>query len=122
MQMLLVSPDLMSTSRMAGLARTIDAQLETLRSLDHEPQGGPYDLVLVDLQAMTGDAAVIIARVRAIMAACAGQGEHPVRIVAFGPHVQKQRLDDARAAGALAAVSRGELLGSFAGLVARWMG
>lgn len=122
MLILLVSPDLMSTSRMAGLARSIGAQIETLRSLDQQPQGGPYTLVLVDLQAMTGDAAVIISRVRAVVAACAGQGEEPVRIVAFGPHVHKQRLEDAKAAGALAAVSRGELLGGFAGLVARWVG
>lgn len=121
MRILLVSPDLMSTSRMAGLARSIDAQIETLRSLDQQPQGGPYGLVLVDLQAMPGDAAVIMARVQAIMAACVGQGDQPVRIVAFGPHVHKQRLDDAKAAGALAAVSRGELLGGFAGLVARWV-
>lgn len=122
MQILLVSPDLMSTSRIAGLARSIDAQVETLRSLEQKPQGGPYALVLVDLQGMAGDAAVIMARVRAVVTECPAQGNEPVRIVAFGPHVHKQRLDDAKAAGALAAISRGELLGSFAGLVARWVG
>jgi hypothetical protein len=42
--------------------------------------------------------------------------------VAFGPHVHRQRLDDAVAAGADEAVSRGELLGSFPALVRRWMG
>lgn len=119
-RILLVSPDLMSTSRIAGLARPLGGQVETLRSLDHAPQGGPFDLVLVDLQGLPGDAAVITARVRAIMASCAAQGEVPVRIVAFGPHVHRQRLEDAIAAGALAAVSRGELLGGFAGLVSRW--
>lgn len=120
-QILLVSPDLMSTSRIASLARPLGGQVETLRSLDQAPQGGPFDLVLVDLQGLSGDAAVIVSRVRAVMAQSAAQGERPVRIVAFGPHVHKQRLDDALAAGALAAVSRGELLGSFAGLVGRWM-
>lgn len=119
-RILLVSPDLMSTSRIAGLARPLGGQVETLRSLDQTPQGGPFDLVLVDLQGLPGDAAVIMARVRAIMASHAMQGEVPVRLVAFGPHVQRQRLDDAIAAGALAAVSRGELLGGFAGLVGRW--
>jgi hypothetical protein len=122
MRILLVSPDLMSTSRIAALGRPIGAQVETLRSLDLQPQGGPYALVLVDLQSLTGDAAVILSRVRTILTACAAQGDEPMRIVAFGPHVHKQRLDDSKAAGALAAVSRGELLGGFAGLVARWVG
>jgi hypothetical protein len=121
LRILLVSPDLMSTSRIAGLARPLGGQVETLRSLDAQPQGGPFDLVLVDLQGLAGDAAVIVSRVRAVLAGHATQGEVPVRIVAFGPHVHKQRLDDAQAAGALAAVSRGELLGSFAGLVNRWL-
>jgi len=120
-RILLVSPDLMSTSRIAGLAKPLHARVETLRSLDDAPQGGPFDLVLIDLQALPGDAAVIVSRVRSIIDAVTGQGDRTVRLVAFGPHVQKQRLDDAKAAGAFAAVSRGELLGGFAGLVSRWV-
>jgi hypothetical protein len=42
------------------------------------------------------------------------------RLVAFGPHVAKDRLDQAAAAGADAAVSRGELLGGFPAIVRRW--
>jgi DNA-binding NarL/FixJ family response regulator len=120
-RILLVSPDLMSTSRITGLARSIDAVVETLRSLEGIPQAAPFAVVLVDLQALAGDAATVVSRVREIVEALPGQVGVPFRVVAFGPHVQKQRLDDAAAAGADAAVSRGELLGGFAGLMTRWM-
>lgn len=116
-QILLASTDLMAMSQIGGLARSINARVETLRSLGDPPQGGPFDVVLVDLQAMPGDPAEIVIRVRALVEALPVQGATPVRIVAFGPHVHKQRLDQARAAGA-EAVSRGELLGDFSRLLA----
>jgi hypothetical protein len=114
MNVLLVSPDLMVTSRLAGLARELPARIETLRSLD-APDGGPRNcrLVIIDLGAIDGDPAVIIAKVRSIVGAEA-------ILAAFGPHVARQRLDDARTAGADHVVSRGELLGAFASLVRRW--
>jgi CheY-like chemotaxis protein len=122
MRILLVSPDLLSTSRIAALARPLPARVETLRSLDDEPREGPFDLILLDLQALAGDAAVIVARaVKLVEQQVAGAGRAP-KLVAFGPHVQKERLADAVAAGADEAVSRGELLGSFPGLVKRWVG
>jgi hypothetical protein len=62
LKILLVSPDLLSTSRLAALARPLPARMETLRSLDDEPRDGPFDLVLLDLQSLPGDAAVIVAR------------------------------------------------------------
>lgn len=121
MRILLVSPDLLSTSRIAALARPVPARVETLRSLDDEPREGPFDLILIDLQALAGDAAVIVARaVKLVEKQVADAGRAP-KLVAFGPHVQKERLADAVAAGADAAVSRGELLGSFPGLVKRWV-
>ena len=119
-QILLVSPDLMSTSRIAGLARSANAHLETLRSLDETPKRGPFAIALIDLQALDGDAAVLVSRVRAILETLPAQADAPFRLIAFGPHVHKQRLEDATAAGADAAVSRGELLGGFAGLINRW--
>jgi len=120
-RILLVSPDLLATSRIADLARPLAARVETLRSLGGEPPAGPFDLVLLDLQALPGDAAVLV-RQAAQIALDAGPDGRAARLVAFGPHVQKERLADAVAAGADAAVSRGELLGSFAGLVRRWVG
>ncbi len=44
-----------------------------------------------------------------------------MKLIAFGPHVHKQRLDDAVAAGVDEAVSRGELLGGFPALLRRWI-
>jgi hypothetical protein len=121
-QILLVSPDLLSTSRIAGLAREAGGRLETLRSLDDPLPGGPYDLVLLDLQTVNGDAAVLVTRVLAIMEPQRTQTGKAARLVAFGPHVAKDRLDQAKAAGADASVSRGEILGGFPAIVKRWCG
>ncbi|MFM7292300.1 MAG: hypothetical protein ACKO6B_13875 [Planctomycetia bacterium] len=116
---LLVSPDLLSTSRIAGLARQSGGRLDTLRNLDDPLPGGPYDLVLLDLQTVSGDPAVLVTRVRAIVSGSAAKSPP---LVAFGPHVAKERLEQALAAGTDAAVSRGELLGSFPALITRWCG
>jgi hypothetical protein len=154
LRILLASPDLMITSRLASLGRECGAVIETVRSLDDPPPGlsAPYDVVLIDLQAHGDDPAVLVTRVRALIAGLAGgnapqpeagetttsaggetatsdSGEAAAggtaggpRLVAFGPHVHRQRLDDACAAGADEAISRGELLGSLPALVRRWSG
>ena len=119
---LLISPDLLSNSRLAGLTREAGGRMDTLRSLDAPLPGGPYGLVLLDLQAMNGDAAVLVSRCLALIETQQAQTGRAARLVAFGPHVAKQRLDQARAAGADASVSRGELLGSFPSIVERWCG
>jgi hypothetical protein len=121
LRILLVSPDLMATSRIAGLCREVGATLETIRSLGESPHGGPHDVVLVDLQSLSEDPAVVVTRARMLVDAgpVAGEGK-PAAIVAFGPHVARERLALARDAGADDVVSRGELLGGFAGLLKRW--
>jgi len=122
-QILLVSPDLLSTSRIAGLAREAGGRLATLRNLDDPLPSGSYDLVLLDLQAMSGDPAVLVTRVIALLnPQREAEPKKLARIVAFGPHVAKDRLDQAKAAGADASVSRGELLGGFPAIVKRWCG
>ena len=118
LKILLVSPDLMATSRIAGLCREAGATLETLRGLGETPHGGPHQVVLLDLQALAEDPAVIVTRARLL---AGGPGASP-RLVAFGPHVARERLALALAAGADDVVSRGELLGGFAGLLRRWQG
>lgn len=119
-RILLVSPDLLSTSRIAGLARDAGGRLETLRSLDDTPPEGPFQLVLLDLQAVAGDPAVLVSRVRGIIDDQRSRTGVGARLVAYGPHVAKDRLDQAAAAGADAAVSRGELLGGFPAILRRW--
>lgn len=119
-RILLVSPDLLSTSRIAGLARDAGGRLETLRSLDDPPPDGPFQLVLLDLQAVSGDPAVLVSRVLALIDGQRTRTGCNAKLVAFGPHVAKDRLDQATAAGADAAVSRGELLGGFPAILRRW--
>ncbi|MCX7402200.1 MAG: hypothetical protein NTY87_03650 [Planctomycetia bacterium] len=123
LQILLISPDLLSTSRIAGLAKDFAGRVETLRNLDNMPHGGPFDLILLDTGAVPGDPAVIVARCLTIIemqrALAEQSGKHP-KLIAFGPHVAKQRLEDSKSAGAFDTVSRGELLGSFSSLVKRW--
>jgi hypothetical protein len=130
-RILLVSPDLMATSRIAALARECAATVETVRALDSPPAGlaGGYAVVLLDLQALPGDPAILVTQTHALLAALPPTGESAVPngrqtplLVAFGPHVHRQRLDDARAAGADEVLSRGELLGGFAACIRRWCG
>ena len=114
---LLVSPDLFTSSRIAGLARSVNGTLTTLRAAEQPTAAGPWEVVLVDLEALRGDPAAIVAGVLAGPARPRTEGGPRPRIIAFGPHVAKERLDRARAAGADAAVSRGEMLGDFAGVL-----
>lgn len=126
LRILLVSPDLMATSRVAALGREHGARVETLRSLDGPVPDGPYEVVLLDLQGVPGDAAVLVSRLRTLIGGSpSGADPAPAssaRLVAFGPHVARERLGDAVAAGADESLSRGELLGSFPALVRRWRG
>jgi len=113
LRVLLVSADLMATSRMAGLAREAGAELETLAAPHGAPRAEAYDVVLLDLQSLPGEPATLVARARHLGGATA-------KVVAFGPHVWREKLDAALAAGADDAVSRGEVLGGLPGLLAGW--
>ncbi len=120
LKILLISPDLMSTSKLAGLAKEAGGLLETLRSLSEQPRSKHYDLVLLDIQAFQEDPAVLVAKVRLLLDSIS-QKDMSMKLIAFGPHVHKQRLDDAVAAGVDEAVSRGELFGGFPALLRRWV-
>ncbi|MFM7136635.1 MAG: hypothetical protein ACKO1M_06150, partial [Planctomycetota bacterium] len=96
------------------------ATLETLRSLSDSPHGGPHDVVLLDLQSLPEDPAVVVTRARLAVDSQVLPAGTETTIVAFGPHVARERLALARDAGADDFVSRGELLGGFAGLLKRW--
>jgi hypothetical protein len=119
-RILVISPDLMVTSRLAGLAGGCQASLATLRSPAAPAGAGPYDLVLLDLQGLPGDAAGLVHETRRLIAGLQPVAGGEPALIAFGPHVAKQRLEEARAAGADAAISRGELLGAFPDIVSRW--
>ena len=114
-RILLVAADLMVGSRIVGLAGACGATVEQRRLPDST--GGPFDLAIVDVQTLTEDPAAVFARLRADCPV-----DRPLRIVAFGPHVATALLAEARAAGADAVVSRGEILGSFAAVLERVSG
>lgn len=120
-RILLISPDLMAASRLDGLVRDCGGRLATVRSLEAALPEGSHDLLLLDLQA-GGDPAALVAACRGLVQAQRAGAGPAARVVAFGPHVAKDRLEQATAAGADAAVSRGELLGDFRSLVSRWCG
>lgn len=117
-KVLLVSPDLLAASRIAGLCREAGGTLDTLTSLAGTSPGGPYDLVLIDLQAE--DPAVAVPQARLLVNPAGQDARVTASIVGFGPHVARERLAAARAAGADDVVSRGELLGGFAALLSKW--
>ena len=111
-RILLVSSDLMASSRLAGVARGFGDVLDVRAAVptgDHD--AAPYDVVLLDIQSCP-DPATAIAGVRGR----AGQGGV---VIAFGPHVWKERLDAAVAAGADAAATRGEVMEGLAALLDR---
>jgi hypothetical protein len=114
---LLVSGDLLSSSRIAGLAAAVAGGFTQVASPESVPRDRTWQVILVDLQAVAGEPAEILARLPPAPANAA-----PPRIIAFGPHVAKERLDRARQAGAHLVVSRGELLGDFAAVLARGLG
>lgn len=109
MEIVLVSGDLMIGSRLAGLAQGCGARLVTRRSMT---DAASHDLALLDLQSIAGDPAAAVGAARSAGAR---------RVVAFGPHVDHARLEAARQGGADDVVSRGELLGAFPSLLARWV-
>lgn len=109
MEIVLVSGDLMIGSRLAGLAQGCGARLVTRRATT---DAASHDLAILDLQSITGDPAAAVAAARSAGAR---------RVVAFGPHVDHARLEAARQGGADDVVSRGELLGAFPSLLARWV-
>lgn len=111
---LLITADLMVSSRIAGAAAPIPATVETIGP-GGTPRGGPYDVIVVDLDAGRRAAADLVARAREIAAAQVAL--RPASIVAFGPHVAVERLAEAEAAGADVVVTRGEAIQSFPSVV-----
>ncbi len=112
-QVLLISSDLMASSRLAGAVRSAGAELETLAGAAGVPRAGGFDIVLLDLQSLAADPASLVARAREL-------GGPAAKVVAFGPHVWQDRLDAAVAAGADEAVSRGAMMGDVAAVIRRW--
>jgi len=118
-RILLVSPDLMVGSRLAGMASARGTTVDTIMSLDAPLRSTGYAVAILDLQGLRGDAGDLVTRARERLATHGpAEGAGPA-IVAFGPHVAADLLAAARTAGADDVISRGELLGSFAAVLDR---
>lgn len=110
-RILLVTTDLMASSRIAAAAERLGHTLDVRAAGATADDTGGYDVVLIDVQAFP-DPKTAIDRGRK----AAGVGG---TLVAFGPHVWRDRLEAAVAAGADLAASRGEVLDGLAGLLER---
>lgn len=101
--LLLVSRDLMFASRIESAAARLGARCDTV---DDAAQAGTkladakYSLMICDLTA-PGPVADLIAA----LPDAADEGRP--RVIAFGPHVQTARLEEARAAGCDEVLTRG---------------
>ena len=116
---LLLTPDLMVSSRIAGIAAGIPATVETLGSAAASPRGGPFQVIVVDLQVNGQTATALVERARGFRESHAVAGGERAAIIAFGPHVAVDRLAEAADAGADLVVSRGELLGALPAVIER---
>jgi DNA-binding NarL/FixJ family response regulator len=101
----------MAASRLAGAVRGGGDTLDVQASLAGIAAGSTYDVVLVDIQSCSDPAAAM----RRLREAAGPQGT----VIAFGPHVWKERLEAAVAAGADAAASRGEVMEGLPALLDR---
>jgi DNA-binding NarL/FixJ family response regulator len=110
-RILLVSSDLMAASRLAGVVRGGGGTLDVQATLAGIAAGSTYDVVLVDIQSCS-DPAAAMGRLRE------AAGPHGT-VIAFGPHVWKERLEAAVAAGADAAATRGEVMEGLPALLDR---
>ena len=113
---LLITSDLMVSSRIAGAAAPIPATVEAIGPAA-APRGGPFDLIIVDLQTAGRGVTELVSRAREI--AAAQEAIRPAKIVAFGPHVAVDRLAEAEAAGADLVVPRGEVIQALPAVVER---
>ena len=103
MRVLLVTTDLMISSHVEGAAKRQAAPLVVASyadALERMQQEG-FDLVAVDLTTVSGDLQHELQRLRKL---CPLES----KLLAFGPHVHKAKLEAAQAAGFDLVLSRGE--------------
>lgn len=115
MNILLLSNDLMVSSRVDGAALRagISAKtVPTIEALAAACREGPVASVIVDLSTPSIDVRVLVEQLSAMGAA------RP-RIVAFGPHVHESLLAAARLAGCDDVISRGQFFAQLDAIVQR---
>lgn len=110
-QIALLTRNLLGVSPVSAAARQAGKTLRVARAAEElatlEP---PAELVLIDLAEESLDPAAVVAAARGRLASA--------RLIAFGPHVDTRRLDQAREAGCDLVLSRGEFTARMAELLA----
>jgi CheY-like chemotaxis protein len=116
--------DLMFSSRVDGAARALGARWQKISSVDDartalaeaRTEGGRVALVILDLGWRKGDALAVARDLRA------DPDLAGIRLVAFGSHVQAERLDAARAAGCDLALPNSAFSATLPQILQRYLG
>jgi CheY-like chemotaxis protein len=116
MTVLFLTNDLMFTSRVAGVAARLGMPLKTAATptaLSELLAAEPDSLVLIDLTVPRVDPRALLAELKA--------SATPRRaIIAYGPHVQENRLAEATAAGCDEVLTRGQFNAHMEETLAKW--
>lgn len=112
-RVVLVSVDLLASSQFEGAARSVGAEVANIgpAKLDQAVESPP-ELVVFDLSTPTQDLPGKVARLKAL--------DPPPAVIAFGPHVQEQKLQAAADAGCDAVLTRGQFYRSAAEILQRY--
>lgn len=116
MAAILLCSDLLFSSRVSAAGERAGVPVVTAlgpAALADRLEEHPGALVIVDLGQPGLELAAVVAQLRA--SACA-----PREIIAFGPHVQEERLVAARSAGCDLVLTRGQFNGQIDELLARF--
>src|SRR5689334_10263939 len=112
---LLLTTNLLFSSMVTGTAAAngkVVVVLDNLADAEVLCRDWPIAFIIIDLSVTEPDIATIVARLRA----SAG----PVPAIAFGSHVDKERLDEARAAGCDEVMPRSRFSGELPALLNRY--
>jgi hypothetical protein len=105
MAILLLSGDLLFSSRVAGAAQRLGTHVKTVATpqalIESLAAEEPRSLVLLDLNAFGWNLAEWVPQIR-------DAAQPPRAILAYGPHVHTQRLGDATTAGCDEVLTRGQ--------------
>ena len=116
MNLVLLSVDLLVFSRVDGVAAKLKVllrRMDSLESIQRAWEEFSADLIVVDLGAVGIDVEAVVRWVRSL--------EKPVAVIAFGPHVHVQKLNQAKQFGCDQVYVRGDFLSRLESIIAHNM-
>jgi CheY-like chemotaxis protein len=103
MAVLLLTPDLLFSSRLSGIARQRDVSLVVAGSAEGavgQVADSKFRCLIIDLDTPAISVAELVAECR--------RANQSLEIIAYGPHVHEEKLAAARAAGCDVVLTRGQ--------------